>query len=58
MVHIVGGHSVFSEGAHITASLENTIVQHADLAMWKIADAADLFVEKMWIKGKLTEKED
>ena len=24
VVHIVGGHSVFSEGAHITASLENT----------------------------------
>jgi 23S rRNA maturation-related 3'-5' exoribonuclease YhaM len=58
VAHIVGGHSMFSEGAHIIPSLENTIVQFADLAMWKIADAADLFVEKMWIKGKLNEKED
>ncbi len=58
VVHIVGGHSMFSEGSFISPSLENTIVQHADLAMWKIADAADMFVEKMWVKGKLTEQEE
>mgnify|MGYP005852072543 CR=1 FL=1 len=48
VVHIVGGHSMSSEGSFIAPSLENLIVQYADLVMWKILDKADLLEAKMW----------
>ena len=48
VVHIVGGHSMNSEGSFITPSMENLLVQYADLVMWKILDKANLMETKMW----------
>lgn len=48
VVHIVGGHSLNSEGSFITPSMENLIVQYADLVMWKILDKADLMESRMF----------
>ncbi len=43
VAHIAGGHS--GEGELITRSLENTIVNHADHAFWRILGAGDLLDE-------------
>jgi hypothetical protein len=48
VVHIVGGHSVSSEGSLINPSMECLIVQYADLVVWKILDRAGLMASKMW----------
>ena len=43
VAHIAGGHS--GEGELITRSLENTIVNHADHAFWRILGAGELLEE-------------
>jgi putative nucleotidyltransferase with HDIG domain len=46
IAHIVGAHSYQREGAWVTASLENTIIQYADVAYWEILGAGGLMTEK------------
>jgi putative nucleotidyltransferase with HDIG domain len=45
VVHVVGAHPYFDEGAAVVASLENSIVQFADFAFWKNLEAADMLLD-------------
>jgi putative nucleotidyltransferase with HDIG domain len=47
IVHIVGAHSAYGEGALIAASVENLLVQYADHVQWKVLDTADMLTGKM-----------
>lgn len=42
IAHICGAHAYTREGAWVTASLENAIIQYADAAYWEMLDAAGL----------------
>jgi putative nucleotidyltransferase with HDIG domain len=46
IAHIVGAHAYTREGAWVTASLENTIIQYADIAYWEMLDAGGLLEKK------------
>jgi putative nucleotidyltransferase with HDIG domain len=46
VVHSVGAHSLHAEGSFVTPSLENVIVQYADIAFWKILEQAGLLAEE------------
>jgi putative nucleotidyltransferase with HDIG domain len=48
VIHIVGAHSTGGEGDLVIRSLENTIVQFADLAFWKMAERAGLLDGEMF----------
>jgi putative nucleotidyltransferase with HDIG domain len=51
IVHCVGAHSYLAEGSFVKASIETTIVQYADVAFWKILEAAGLLEDDMEITG-------
>jgi putative nucleotidyltransferase with HDIG domain len=40
IAHICGAHAYTREGAWVLASLENTMIQYADIAYWEILNAA------------------
>jgi putative nucleotidyltransferase with HDIG domain len=42
VAHSVGAHSMHAEGSFVTPSLENLIIQYADIAFWKMLESADL----------------
>ncbi|MGH2618245.1 MAG: HD domain-containing protein [Thermomicrobiales bacterium] len=42
IVHIAGAHSMNAEGAYVKPSLENVIVQYADVVFWRILERANL----------------
>ena len=42
VVHIAAAHSLHAEGAFVQPSLENVIVQYADVAFWEILERAGL----------------
>ena len=42
VVHSVGAHSIHAEGSFVAPSLENVIVQYADIAFWEVLKRADL----------------
>jgi putative nucleotidyltransferase with HDIG domain len=42
VVHSIGAHSMHAEGSFVAPSLENVIIQYADIAFWKVLEAADL----------------
>jgi 23S rRNA maturation-related 3'-5' exoribonuclease YhaM len=46
VVHSVGAHSMLAEGSFVTPSLENIIVQYADIAFWKILEQAGLLADE------------
>ncbi len=48
VVHTAGAHSTGGEGELVTRSLENTIVQHADHAFWRITERAGLLDGEMF----------
>ena len=45
VVHSVGAHSIHAEGSFVAPSLENVIVQYADIAFWEILKRANLLEE-------------
>jgi putative nucleotidyltransferase with HDIG domain len=47
VVHIVGAHSAYGEGALVAGSVECRLVQYADHAQWRVLDTADLLTGKM-----------
>jgi putative nucleotidyltransferase with HDIG domain len=51
IVHCIAAHPYMGEGQFVKASLETTIVQYADVAFWKILEAADLLESEMEITG-------
>jgi putative nucleotidyltransferase with HDIG domain len=42
VVHSIGAHSMHAEGSFVAPSLENVIVQYADIAFWKVMEGAGL----------------
>jgi 23S rRNA maturation-related 3'-5' exoribonuclease YhaM len=46
IVHVVGAHSMLAEGSFVVPSLANVIVQYADIAFWKILEAAGLLEQQ------------
>lgn len=42
VVHSIGAHSMLAEGSFVAPSLENIIVQYADIAFWKVLERAGL----------------
>jgi putative nucleotidyltransferase with HDIG domain len=42
VVHSVGAHSIHAEGSFVAPSLENVIVQYADIAFWEVLKGANL----------------
>jgi putative nucleotidyltransferase with HDIG domain len=51
IVHCVAAHPYLAEGAFVKASLETTIVQYADVAFWKVLEAAGELEDEMKITG-------
>lgn len=51
IVHCVAAHPYLAEGAFVKASLETTIVQYADVAFWKVLEAAGELEDDMHITG-------
>jgi putative nucleotidyltransferase with HDIG domain len=51
VVHCVAAHPYLAEGSFVKASLETTIVQYADVAFWKVLEAAGLLEDEMAITG-------
>lgn len=48
VVHTIGAHSTGGEGDLVIRSLENTIVQFADLAFWKMTERAGQLTAEMF----------
>lgn len=42
VVHCIAAHSYLGEGQFVNASVETTLVQYADIAFWKLMEAAGL----------------
>ncbi len=42
VVHSIGAHSINAEGSFVAPSLENVIVQYADIAFWEVLKRANL----------------
>ena len=42
VVHSIGAHSIHAEGSFVAPSLENVVVQYADIAFWEILKQAGL----------------
>jgi hypothetical protein len=42
VVHCIAAHSYLAEGQFVEASVETTLVQYADIAFWKLMEAAGL----------------
>jgi HD domain-containing protein len=47
VVHIVGAHSAYGEGALVAGSVECRLVQYADHVQWRVLDTADMLTGKM-----------
>lgn len=48
VAHTAGAHPTGAEGEFVIRSLENTIVQHADRAFWKMVERAGILEEDMY----------
>jgi putative nucleotidyltransferase with HDIG domain len=51
VVHCVAAHPYLAEGSFVRASFETTIVQYADVAFWKMLEAAGELEDEMDITG-------
>ncbi len=50
-MHCVAAHPYLAEGSFVKASFETTIVQYADVAFWKMLEAAGELEDEMEITG-------